>query len=53
MGFSIIIQNRKVEEITFTPDESGAFAFTCPTNGAKGTMLVKELELGHVDLILM
>jgi plastocyanin domain-containing protein len=42
------IQNQKVEEITFTPDESGTFAFTCPMNGAKGTMLVKELELGRM-----
>ena len=42
------IQNQKVEEITFTPDQTGAFAFSCPMNGAKGTLLVKELDLERV-----
>ncbi len=42
------IQNQKVEEITFTPDESGSFVFSCPMNGAKGTLLVKELELDRM-----
>ena len=40
------IRNQKVEEVTFTPDQSGTFAFSCPMNGAKGTVVVKELELG-------
>ncbi len=41
------IRNQKVEEVTFTPDQSGKFSFTCPMNGAKGTIVVKELELSE------
>ena len=39
------IRNQKIEEITFTPDQNGSFSFHCPMNGAKGTMVVKELEV--------
>ena len=39
------IRSQKIEEITFTPDQNGTFSFTCPMNGAKGTVVVKELEL--------
>jgi hypothetical protein len=42
------IQNQKIEEITFTPEESGTFAFSCPMNGARGALLVKELEVGRM-----
>jgi hypothetical protein len=42
------IQSQRVEEITFTPDESGSFAFSCPMNGAKGVMFVKELDMGRM-----
>jgi len=34
-----------VEEVTFTPDHSGTFAFHCPMTGARGRFVVKELEL--------
>jgi hypothetical protein len=40
------IHSQKIEEITFTPDQSGNFAFTCPMNGARGSVIVKELEVG-------
>lgn len=40
------IRSQKIEEITFTPDQSGNFVFTCPMNGAKGSVVVKELEVG-------
>jgi hypothetical protein len=39
------IRNQKVEEVTFTPEEVGKFSFTCPMNGAKGTIIVKELQI--------
>jgi len=39
------VRNQKVEEVTFTPDQSGTFTFSCPMNGAKGTVVVKELEV--------
>lgn len=38
------IQTGKIEEITFMPDSSGTFQFSCPMSGAKGTMLVKSTE---------
>jgi hypothetical protein len=41
------IRSNKIEEVTFTPDQSGNFAFTCPMNGAKGSVVVKELEVGE------
>ena len=40
------IKNQKIEEIIFTPDQSGTFSFNCPMNGAKGAVVVKELEVG-------
>ncbi len=39
------VRNQKIEEITFTPDQTGTFSFTCPMNGAKGTVVVKEIEV--------
>ena len=39
------IRNQKVEEVIFTPDEPGKFSFSCPMNGAKGTVIVKALEI--------
>jgi hypothetical protein len=39
------IRNNKVEEVTFTPERAGKYAFSCPMNGAKGTLVVKELEV--------
>ncbi len=39
------IRNQKIEEVTFTPDQSGTFSFHCPMNGAKGTVVVKEMEI--------
>ncbi len=38
------IRNQKIEEITFTPDQGGNYAFSCPMNGAKGTVIVKDLD---------
>ena len=43
------IRNQKIEEITFTPDQTGTFSFNCPMNGAKGTVVVKEIEVGMHD----
>lgn len=40
------IRNQKIEEVTFTPEQSGTFSFSCPMNGAKGTVVVKEIEVG-------
>jgi hypothetical protein len=40
------IRSQKIEEVTFTPDAVGTFAFSCPMNGAKGSVVVKELEVG-------
>jgi plastocyanin domain-containing protein len=39
------VRSQKVEEVSFTPDQAGTFSFHCPMNGAKGTLVVKELEL--------
>ena len=43
------IRNQKIEEVTFTPDQSGTFSFHCPMNGAKGTLVVKEMDLDGGD----
>ena len=40
------IRSQKIEEITFVPDTVGTFSFSCPMNGAKGSIVVKELEVG-------
>jgi hypothetical protein len=40
------IRSQKIEEITFVPDTVGTFTFSCPMNGAKGNIVVKELEVG-------
>jgi len=39
------IRNQKIEEINFVPDQPGTFSFNCPMNGAKGSMVVRELEV--------
>jgi plastocyanin domain-containing protein len=36
-----------VEEIVFTPEHAGKYTFHCPMNGAKGTLVVRELDLGE------
>lgn len=41
------VRNQKVEEIQFTPDRPGKYSFNCPMNGAKGTLVVRELDLGE------
>ena len=41
------VRSQKVEEVTFTPDQAGRFTFNCPMNGAKGTLVVRELESGE------
>ncbi len=41
------VRNQKVEEVDFTPDQAGKFTFNCPMNGAKGTLVVRELDLGE------
>jgi len=41
------VRNQKVEEIQFTPDRPGKYTFNCPMNGAKGTLVVRELDLGE------
>jgi hypothetical protein len=40
------IRNQKIEEITFVPDQAGTFTYNCPMNGAKGNLIVKDLEVG-------
>ena len=39
------IRSQKIEEVTFVPEEAGIFTFNCPMNGAKGSIIVKELEI--------
>lgn len=41
------VRNQRVEEITFTPEHAGKYTFHCPMNGAKGTLVVRELDLGE------
>jgi hypothetical protein len=41
------VRNQKVEEIQFTPARPGKYTFNCPMNGAKGTLVVRELDLGE------
>jgi plastocyanin domain-containing protein len=41
------VRNQKVEEILFTPDHPGKYVFHCPMNGAKGSLVVRELDLGE------
>ena len=42
------IHSQKIEEVMFTPEQSGSFVFSCPMNGAKGTLLVKDFEVGRL-----
>jgi hypothetical protein len=39
------VRSQKIEEITFVPDAVGTFTFSCPMNGAKGSVIVKDLEV--------
>jgi len=41
------VRSQRVEEIIFTPEHAGKYTFHCPMNGAKGTLVVRELELGE------
>lgn len=41
------IRSNKVEEVVFTPDQPGKFAYTCPMNGARGMIIVKNLEIAE------
>jgi len=41
------VRSQRVEEIVFTPEHSGKYTFNCPMNGAKGTLVVRELDLGE------
>jgi len=41
------IRSNKVEEVVFTPDQTGKFAYTCPMNGARGMIIVKNLEIAE------
>ena len=38
------LKANKVEEITFVPNQPGAYRFYCPVNNSDGTMVVKELS---------
>jgi plastocyanin len=40
------IKSQKIEEISFTPETSGTYTFTCPMNGARGQIVVREIDLG-------
>jgi hypothetical protein len=36
------VHSQKIEELSFTPTQSGQFRFYCPVNGIEGTLLVKD-----------
>jgi Cupredoxin-like domain len=36
------VRAQKIEEISFTPTETGQYRFYCPVNGMEGTLLVKD-----------
>ena len=38
------VRSQKIEEINFTPTQSGQFRFYCPVNGMEGSLLVKDLS---------
>jgi plastocyanin domain-containing protein len=40
------IKSQKLEEISFVPETAGTYVFTCPMNGARGAVVVKELDVG-------
>ncbi|MBS1960225.1 MAG: cupredoxin domain-containing protein [Bdellovibrionales bacterium] len=40
------IRSQRIEEISFTPETPGTYTFTCPMNGARGSVVVKEIDLG-------
>ena len=40
------IKSQKIEEISFTPETPGIYTFSCPMNGARGTVVVKEIDVG-------
>jgi hypothetical protein len=41
------VRSQRVEEIVFTPEHAGKYTFHCPMNGAKGTLVVRELDSGE------
>jgi hypothetical protein len=41
------IRSQKIEEVTFVPDQVGTFTFNCPMNGAKGNLVVKDLDVNE------
>lgn len=41
------VRSQKVEEIQFTPEHPGRYAFNCPMNGAKGQIVVRQMEVGE------
>jgi hypothetical protein len=42
------IRSEKIEEVSFTPDQGGSYTFNCPMNGAKGRVVVKDLDVGRM-----
>jgi plastocyanin len=38
------VRARKIEEITFTPNQPGKYRFYCPVNGMEGSLIVKEFS---------
>ena len=40
------IRSQRIEEISFTPETPGTYSFTCPMNGARGSVVVKEIDVG-------
>lgn len=41
------IRSQRIEEISFTPETPGTYTFTCPMNGARGAVVVKEIDVGY------
>jgi plastocyanin domain-containing protein len=41
------VRSQKVEEVMFTPEHAGRYAFNCPMNGAKGQLVVRQMDLGE------
>ena len=41
------VRSQKVEEVMFTPEHAGRYAFNCPMNGAKGQFVVRQMDLGE------
>jgi hypothetical protein len=41
------VRSQKVEEVMFTPQHAGRYSFNCPMNGAKGQLVVRQMDLGE------